>query len=449
MGAREEPAASLGDVRPSFLSSAAVTYGSYVGAATLSLGNVLITARALGPGGRGAVAFLTTIAWLTSQLATLGIHQANANLAGRHPELTARLAANSVVLSAAFGAAAAGIVAAIVAAFPSAGGSASSGLLAAVLVSIPMLVLQTSLIQIVQARYGFRISAAAWLAAPVVNVSVNGGLALVDALSVTAAVLTWIGGQLLATLLLAWWVIRRLEGFGSPDGELGRRMLAFGLRTHGGRIMLVGNYRLDQWLLGGIAGDRALGLYSVAVAWSEVLFFLPSTLAAVQRPDLVRASGAAARREASAVFRAALALTLVAAAVVALLAPFLCVTLFGDPFEGSVQQLRILAAGAFGITALKLLGNALTAQRRPLLETAAVGASFVTLVALDLILIPAHEGTGAAIASTAAYSLGGIVAVVVFLRALRGRPGELVPRASDVGALVRRLRRPARAAPVE
>ena len=38
-----------------------------------------------------------------------------------------------------------------------------------------------------------------------------------------------------------------------------------------------------------------------------------------------------------------------------LAAPFLCVTLFGPGFSGSIDELRVLSAGAFGIVALKLL----------------------------------------------------------------------------------------------
>ena len=59
--------------------------------------------------------------------------------------------------------------------------------------------------------------------------------------------------------------------------------------------MLLGNYRLDQWFVGAIAGSRELGLYSVAVAWAEALWYLPTALASVQRPDLVRAAAARPR----------------------------------------------------------------------------------------------------------------------------------------------------------
>ena len=88
-------------------------------------------------------------------------------------------------------------------------------------------------------------------------------------------------------------------GSARPTGGLGRRMVGFGIKTHAGQIGMVGNYRLDQWLLGSISGAKALGLYSVAVAWSEVLFFLPNALSTVQRPDLVRADRGEASRQAA------------------------------------------------------------------------------------------------------------------------------------------------------
>ena len=73
--------------------------------------------------------------------------------------------------------------------------------------------------------------------------------------------------------------------------------------------MLLANYRVDQWLLGAIGGTRQLGQYSVAVAWAEVLFLLPTSLAAVQRPTIVRASPGEAVRLTAKVFRLALVIT--------------------------------------------------------------------------------------------------------------------------------------------
>jgi O-antigen/teichoic acid export membrane protein len=427
--------------RPSFLASSVMTYLTHLSVALLSLVNVLVVARALGPTGRGDVAFLTTIGGLTAQMSLMGFEQAVVNFAGRQPRLTPTLATASLLLAVALGAAAAGLIALLVAIFPGVAGEADRALLWLVLASLPVLIFGQYLQYLVSAHYRFRVSNAAYLLPSALNATVNTILAISGVLTVAAAVAIWVAGQLLAAALLAGYVVAKLHGFGRPDAALARRGLHFGIKAHAGRVLIVGNYRLDQWILGAVSGSRELGHYSVAVAWSEALFFLPQALVRVQRPDLVRAGRADAGRRATVVFRATVLITAVLAGALLALAPFLCVTVFGSDFRASVDEMRILIFGAFGIAALKLLGNALTAQGRPLLETAAIGVAFVLVVGLDIALIPAYGAEGAAVASTVAYSCGGVAVVLIFARALGARARDLVPRAGDVPWLIRQVLR--------
>jgi O-antigen/teichoic acid export membrane protein len=122
-------------------------------------------------------------------------------------------------------------------------------------------------------------------------------------------------------------------------------------------------------------------------------------------------------------------------------APFLCVTLFGEDFRGSIQPLRLLTVGAFGVIALKLLGNALTAQGKPLLESAAIAVAFVLTLVLDIALIPPHGAIGAALASSIAYTAGGVTVALIFKRTFATRLADLTGSRSDVAALGRMLRR--------
>jgi O-antigen/teichoic acid export membrane protein len=425
--------------RPSFLASSVMTYLTHLAVALLSLINVLVVARALGPTGRGDVAFLTTIGGLTAQMSLMGFEQAAMNFAGRDPRLTPALATNSLLLGAVLGSAAAGLIALLVAIFPGVAGDADRLLLWVVLGSLPLLIFGRYLTQLVAAHYRFKVMNGAYLLPSAVNATVNTTLAVTGILTVAAAVAIWVAGQLLATAFLAWYLMRRLHGFGRADLPLARRGLRFGIKAHAGRVMIFGNYRLDQWILGGVSGSRELGHYSVAVAWSEMLFFLPQALVSVQRPDLVRASRQRAGEAGTIVFRATVLITAVLAAAMLALAPFLCVTVFGSAFEESVDDLRILIFGGFGIAALKLLGNALTAQGRPLLETAAIAVAFVVVVGLDIVLIPSYGAEGAALASTVAYSLGGVAVVLIFARALGARARDLIPRPRDVPWLVNQL----------
>jgi O-antigen/teichoic acid export membrane protein len=400
--------------------------------AVLSLVNVLIVSRALGPSGRGHVVFLIAIAWLTSALASAGVEESNANLAASEPKLRRALATNSVFLAILLGTLAIGIVATLIEVFPAIAGESSTGLRWLTLSFLPVLILGLYLRWLVRADYAFAVTNIALLVPAVGNVAVNGLFALLGILTVGTAIATWLGGQAAATLILVWYAARRVVGFGRPDIALMGRALAFGLKAHAGRVMLVGNWRLDQWLLGAISGSRELGLYSVAVAWAEALWYLPTALKFVQRPYLVRSTPKEAIRQAAVAFRLTTLATIVLGLAMILAAPILCVTFFGEEFRGSTIQLRVLVIGAVGVVALTVLGNALVAQRRPVLSSISLATGFLCTLVLDILLIPPYAGTGAAIASAIAYSVAGAVMVFFFVRALDAKPPDLIPRGSEV-----------------
>ena len=434
--------------RRSFTAFAAQTFGTNVTVAALGLVNVLVVARALGPTGRGSVALLTTIAYLTSQIFTWGTHQAAVNFAAREPRLTPRISTASLLLALASGGAAIATLVVVQAFAPAVLGDTTASLRWLAMASIPFLIFSACALEIVGAHYGFHVTNLAWLAIPVISVTVNTTLALAGALTAGIAIGAWVAGQLVAVVLVTSHLVRRLGGFGPIDLGLVRRMLSFGSKAHVGALLTLTNYRLDQWLMGAILGSRQLGYYSVAVAWAEALFFLPTSLAMVLRPYLARAGGADAGRRAADVLRPALIITAATALALFLLAPVLCIGFFGEAFAPSVDQLRVLAGGAFGIVALKLLGNALTAQGRPLLETLSVCVTSVVVVALDLILIPDHAGLGAAIASAIGYTAGGLAVALVFVRALRVPASILVPRPRDVTGAFAAARSVARRTPL-
>jgi O-antigen/teichoic acid export membrane protein len=431
LAARAGKEPQVGDGRPSFVKAALATYGTNLTVAVLGLANVLIIARSLGAAGRGDVALLITIGTISSFLAAFGIQEANANIAGQEPERRRSLATNSLLLALLLGGATAGLVGGLIAAFPAVGGEVEPALLPVSLVIIAVLLVRTYLMFLVQADYHFGITNLAWVVSPVTSVILNLTLALAGVLSVATAIGAWALGQLVAAGVLVVHVARRV-GFGRPDWQLARRSLLFGAQTHLGRFMGVGTYRIDQWFVGAIAGSRELGRYSVAVAWAEILYYVSGVLVMIQRPDLVRATQEEAVRLGARVQRVAVIIALPLAVGLIVVAPLLCVTLFGDEFGGSVDDLRVLALGVVGIVTLDLLGSALNAQRRPMLASAGSGVAFATTIALDILLIPHLGGLGAAIATAAAYTAGGVAAALIFTRALGGRLVDLVPQMSDL-----------------
>jgi O-antigen/teichoic acid export membrane protein len=438
----EDPVAA--EERPRSTSfSAITTLAAQVGIAVLALANVVLIGRALGPAGRGSVAFLTTIGFISSWLSTLGVDQSISNIGAKSPHTRRALAGNAVLLAFVFGGLAALIVLGGTLVFPALQGDATRGLLVLVMANVPLLVLQIYLRQLAAAQYHFSVGNLTQLAPSVINIVGNLTLYLAGHLDVATAIVTWLIGQAVGTLWLCWYVHSRLEGFGRPSLPLASEAIRFGLRAHTSHTMNLGNYRADQWLMGILSTPQQLGLYSVAVAWSEALFLVPQALMQVQRPDLARSHHEHAGPKAAAVFRMSIVVTAVLCLGLIVAAPFLCVTVFGEDFRGSIVDLRIIALGGFGVVALKLLGSALTAQGRPLRESLAVGVTFVTVVGLDFALIPSLGGEGAAIASAVGYTAGGLAMVWVFSRILRVPLRAMVPTATTVReswALAMRLR---------
>jgi O-antigen/teichoic acid export membrane protein len=416
-----------------------MTYGTNLTVSLLSLTQVLIVARVLGPAGRGKVAFLITVCTFTAQIASMGIQEANANIGGLHPRLRARLATNSVIGCAVFGALGAVAVLGLVRVVPAAGGHLDPWLLRMTLLGIPFAVLKLYLQLLLQSDYRFGITNMAWIVGPLTTVIANALFAALGILTVGSAIGMWLAGQVLGVLFLLVHVGRHI-GFGRPDLGLGRRALTFGLKTHVGRFMALGTYRVDQWIVGAVSGPRELGLYSIAVAWSEALYYLPGVVVLLQRPDLVRADAGHAVSQAARICRRVIVLSVAAAAVLIALAPFLCVTVFGARFAGSIVQLRILALSAPGIVLLELLSNAVIAQRKPLRASIAEAVALVLTLGLCGLLIPSMAGRGAAIATTVSYTVGGLVMAIVFARSLHGSLRDLLPKPADIRWYLRKAR---------
>src|SRR5690349_1450759 len=78
------------------MAAVAQTVLTRVAVVIAGVGTSIITARALGPEGRGAFYYVFTFAALASQFATLGVHSSNTVLVARDSSMMKSLFANSV-----------------------------------------------------------------------------------------------------------------------------------------------------------------------------------------------------------------------------------------------------------------------------------------------------------------------------------------------------------------
>jgi len=415
--------------------SAALFWAQVAGNAGLFAAIVLIT-RALGASGRGAVAFVTVASVAAAAVARVGVGEATTIFAARRPELRPALLANTVgsaaVTSGVLALGACGALLLVPEARPGGVGPPEALLLGAGMVASA---LADAGYMFVLGSSRFRFHAAvtvvsAWVyALAVAVVWAAAGLTVVRALGI------WIAVQALKAAVLLGDSLRR-EGPARPDLALLRRSIAFGARAWLGSLAGAANDRLDQILIAFIATQTTLGIYAVAVNAFEILLYLPGGAATALLPLLAGAAAPSRPERALGALRSVALVTLGAMAAGALVAPALLPLVFGAEFEVSVAPFLWLLPGAIGFAAMTIFSSALMSSGAPGRSSAGPVAAVIVTVVLDLLLIPRHGASGAAVAASAASIVGGLVALFLYRRREPFGWAQLfVPRRSDLDLL--------------
>ena len=422
------------DPQRSLASSSVLLLGGKLVANVGYFVGVSIVARALGPSGRGTVAFVTVSTLLVATLASLGVGAAAVVFIPKRPEVRGRLFTSGVL----FVALSSLVIGTLVIGTMIAVGAEPDGVSAALFaVCIPgaaalaLMDLGLSYMVAVGRTFDYTITVAVspWLY-PVL-------LALVAAfgtINVASTVAVWFVGSA-ASGVLALLISGRALGVGALDRALLAEVVPFGFRAWLGGLAGSLNFRIDQVLMGFLATEAALGIYAVAVNVSEVVLYIPSVVGVLLVPLVARTHSDARDGAVARVFRLSLLVTLGTSLVGALLGVVLIPAWFGSAYDASVTPFLLLLPGSLGFVAMRLFSNALLGSSRPGRSSLAPVVALVLGVALDFALIPPYGASGAAIAASGALVAGGIAAIVVYYRPSRIELGEIMPRPSDLSEL--------------
>jgi O-antigen/teichoic acid export membrane protein len=410
-------------------------WAQIVGNSGLFVGLLLVT-RALGPSGRGTVAFLTVTALVTAWIARLGVTEATVVFAAKWPELRRELLTNSLTFSSLMGVVGAVVVCGtlwlVPAARPHGVGSVELWILAFSIVAACL----------ADAGYRFTLGCSRFRTHALVTAVTSWVYPLLAVLCWVSVGLTvalgtaiWAATQGLRAALLFSAAIRR-EGLGLPSFGLLRRTISFGVRAWLGTLADSLGFRIDQILLALIASETALGFYVVAVNLSEILLYFPGAVSTALLPLAARSAAGPRLGQTLRAWRSAMYVTLASIVVSAAVVPPLIPLVFGSAFHASSIPFLLLLPGLVGFTAMIVFCNALIASSLPALSSIPPAACFVVGIALDLALIPFFGAAGASAAASAGYLAAGAFAIVIFRRRAPFRLLELVvPQAGDFAVL--------------
>jgi O-antigen/teichoic acid export membrane protein len=420
---------------PAARASALFFWAQIVGNAGLFLGLLLVT-RALGPTGRGTVAFITVTALVTAWIARLGVTEATIVFAAQRPSARPVLLSNILIFATGAALVGAALVCGSLLLLP---GARPPGVGEAELAILALSILVAGL---ADAGYRFLLGCSRFREHALITITTSWIYPLAIAifwaafgLTVAQAALIWAATQGLRALLL-FSVGRREGGFGRPSRPLLGESIVFGLRAWIGTLADSLNFRIDQILIALIASEATLGIYVVAVNLSEVLMYLPGAAAMALLP-LVAGSEPEGRLDRTVrAFRSEFLLPLASVLVAAVVVPPLLPLVFGAPFEASVKPFLLLLPGAIGFVAMGVFSNALVASSYPSLSSVAPLISVVLGVTLDIVLIPPFGASGAAAAASVSVLAGGATALAIYRARVPFRLRDLVlPRAGDLELL--------------
>jgi len=210
-------------------------------------------------------------------------------------------------------------------------------------------------------------------------------------------------------------VVPRLTGEGRHSGFW--EVCKYTLPCYFGQVVQSLNYRLDVLLVAYYVGVRAVAEYVIAVAVAQLLWLPSQAMQPVIFPRLAAMTDMRERAAHTAqVTRLMFALAVLMSGVVALLGPWVVVTLFGRAFAPSIVPLWALLPGVALFAVTNVLGSFVAAIGRPSVNLAIATVALVPTVGMNVWLLPRIGILGAAIASSVSYATSVALTLWVFRR---------------------------------
>jgi O-antigen/teichoic acid export membrane protein len=424
-------------IKASFAADASSTFLLRAGLYLTAFAVTVVISRALGPDGRGVYFFVLVTASTLVAVAKLGLEQANVYLI-----TTRRIPVQSLAAQNALASVTAGIFfGAVLLLAPYLPGDLFANiptqylLLAAATVPITLHAQLTAGLQILQHKVAW--SFLANLIAMTIQFVVLATLASANALDVTTALASNLAG-----VLIYWALIlapSERSGRAAPrwNRELLTQTIGQSLVIHVGMVFLFLHFRLDAFIVMGIAGAGALGVYSLAVALAETVLLATDSLSIALLPRQLRNTISEAAAQAVAASRLNIVIGLLASGLWIVVGWALIPFVFGGEFDGAYVQVALLLPGMVAFGVQRLTGPIILRAGESRILVAINGGSVALTVMLDILLVPTLGGVGAAIASSVSYSVSAVCFMKWTLtKGTNLRLNDVIPRPSDAALLV-------------
>lgn len=307
------------------------------------------------------------------------------------------------------------------------------------LLTFPPALIQSVINSIFQGLQQFKVFNLSVLAQPLITFLIIVALSIAGISDFVWLIVANLVGVLITLVITSLLLRDRLRDGHSPQQYKLGKALVYGYKVHIGNILGFLNYKADIFLVNLLIDPAAAGVYVVALTLGERLWLLSAAVSTVALPRLAQLSGDedTRRRLTPLLTRLVLLVTVAGAGLLGLLASPLIKLIFGPLFTESVTALLILLPGVVFMAAARILAHDIAARGRPEINM------YITLliVAVNILgnvwLIPILGITGAAIATSAAYSLSLVLWTAVYWQLTRVSLRELlIVQRQDLDAMM-------------
>ncbi|HYV16955.1 MAG TPA: polysaccharide biosynthesis C-terminal domain-containing protein [Conexibacter sp.] len=423
---------------------AVMSAASRVTVAVTGAAATILIARLLGPDGSGGYVIAQTLIALLTVATTLGVEHGIAYYvsSGRWAAPSAYRSARRVALVTGVAGAGLGVLARLL--IPAAFGGLSVATTAVAAGALPFVLswFYFTYVALAIDRYeAYALPPALQSAAALVLVAVLG-----TTLDLPGAVLGFSLAHVVTALAVGVAARRTVSrassataGLAEQPGQL-RRAIRFGVKGYAANALQFANYRLDVFVLAGVASTAAVGQYSIAVATTSVMWLLPRSLADVLFPRIAalsaRADGASEEARAfveTKSLRHTIVIVASSTVALALALVLLIVPVYGAAFRPAIDLGLILLPGVALLAVSGTLSASFVGRGHPGYALAITLVTTPLTLVLYVLLIPPLHATGAALASTISYSAT-FVLCAVFYRRVTHAPvlSRLVPTRSEL-----------------
>jgi O-antigen/teichoic acid export membrane protein len=382
----------------------------------ISVVSSVITARALGPDGKGLYTLAILIPMLSVTFGRMGIGHAANYMAPKIPRTT--LIPNVAILSAALG------LITVIIALPATYllkdiffKELNQKTIFFIVLAIPLYMLYSHLTSLVQALYEIRFYNFIVLIQSLTNLFLLVVLVIIANLNLIGAIIASISATALVVLLLSVFILKKIR---IKQAHLNLRIIKglckFGLKTHIGNVFKDLSYRVDILIISYFLPASSVGFYVAAVNIAEIIWKIPDSIGAVLLPRVAKIGADSAKELTPAVSRIVFVMVSFIAIFLALFSRKIVVLLFGFEFQPSNVALLILLPGMISLTVWKIIAIDLIAEGYPARYSLTAGVSLIATIILDLLLIPKYGVGGAAFAATAAYISATVAIICIYTR---------------------------------